>query len=327
MNGSSESARNAEQQTTNDAGGKQVDYDSPLPQLLAAIDAVWSHVKEVVTAAQSQRLAAYALWLLQKIAGAIIAWSNAPDRTPHPRQLDKLDRQVIERSVAQGLVRTRKRRRLEEHAPSHASVGYHLGGVIHDGDGWAPAPAITEKSEHAELLSGLDNLHRFAREMASQSPERAMTVVREYGRVVAFILGSTKTFPGSEGNILRASHSALRNWDILKDPRAPAPGFQLPCKSAPIFDVHSVLDTGELQISLVTHLVGTGMYDRFVDELRQKTQGNETLFDEVMEALAFAKGSFVGSSDTAELRVSFLEPKSAARCMGRSPEGTQRDTE
>jgi hypothetical protein len=168
---------------------------------------------------------------------------------------------------------------------------------------------ITEDSDHAELLRGLDNLHRFARSFAAQEPERAMAAIREHARVIAVLLGATRTkLHDGSGNILRASHSTLRHWDVLKMPRSPAPGLQLPCPSAPLFDLHSILDTGELQSSLIMQWIGEGTYDAYVERLRELTAGDQIMFDRAMEVLAFAKVTHETNATGASWSVDDLKP-------------------
>jgi len=99
MNGSGESARKSSesigkstQQTTEPQESKGIGYDSPLEVLVAAIDAVSAHIKEVVSDAHSQRLAAFALWLLQRAERGVQAYTDEPDRAPNQRQLEKRER-------------------------------------------------------------------------------------------------------------------------------------------------------------------------------------------------------------------------------------------
>ena len=301
MNGLDEGARKQEHQATNPAQSKEIGYDSPLPQLLAGIDAVCREIKQIVENACSQRLASYGLWGLTKIADGLRIWRDSPDHAPHPRRLDRLCAEEEQQQPTR--ISLRKRRRHRQLAPTNPNVVYHLGGSRHHGDTWSPAPAITDTSDHAELLRGLENLHDFLRSMASSNPDRAKTIVREYGRAVASTLGATRILSEAPGSMLGASHKALRNWDILKVPRAPAPGLQLPCPSVPIFDVHSVLDTGELQTSLVSMWIADGTYDERVARLRQLADGDSAMFDECMEAIAFAKALPVDCRSDAQTEV------------------------
>ena len=301
MNRSGESARKSTesigkstQQTTEPQESKGVGYDSPLEVLVAAIDAVVTQIRDTVTGTRSQRHAAFALWTLQTVADAVNAWADSPDHAHHPRKLERIREDVAKRAVADGLHRTRKRRRSKELAPSDPDVLLILGGSIRDGDTWSPAPAVTEKSGHKEHLRGVNNLHRFLCTLATNNPERAKTVLREYARVVATVLGATQIeWSDGEGNVMRGSQQALRNWDVLKTPRTPAPGLLLPCKAAPIFDVHSVLDTGELQISLIAHHIAAGTYDDFVQGLQSFAEQHAIPFQKAYETFAFAKISLV----------------------------------
>lgn len=370
INGSGKYATRAEHQTTNEEKSKQVDYDSPFPQVYAGVEAVCAQIKEIVEKTGSQRLAISTLRVLQKIAEGLEVWRHSPEYAPHPKVFDRIDAEVEARGKSIRLPRRGERRRLEQYAPESDQVRCHLGGALPNGDTWSPAPSITENSDHAELLRGLDNLHTFVqwytgkkvdraktavreygrvvavlhgmgdtpspatsitedtdhaellrgldelhtlvRSLAAKKLQRAKTAVREYGRVIALLLGATSDL-NTDGspNVLVVSSDQIRRWDILKTPRAPAPGFQLPCKSVPMCDLHSILDTGQLQISLVTALVGEGIWDQVVESLRQKTAGDEAKFNQEMENLAFAKIQLVEGADQEGTRIFHYQPPSA----------------
>jgi hypothetical protein len=254
-----------------------VTYDSPLPQLLAAIDAVAADTRAIVANTGSQRFAAYSLWsfllIRDGITNALALYPN-PDDAPHPKDLADLEKRVEAQVAARArAIELKKPRRPPK---TEAATIFQLGA-------YPPAETITEQSSTLELLRGLNNLHRFICSHVRQRHDAAKTAVREYTRLIAILLGAAR--PGPFG----ASRGELRHWDVLAPSRTPAPGLQLPVPSAPMIDVHNILDTGELAFSFFTVAIGEGCYEGIVEHLREATNGDEALFRKYMDALAYAK--------------------------------------
>jgi hypothetical protein len=268
---------NAANSTVNSETYDGVTYDSPLPQLLAAIDAVAADTRAIVANTGSQRFAAYSLWsfllIRDGITNALALYPN-PDDAPHPKDLADLEKRVEAQVAARArAIELKKPRRPPK---TEAATIFQLGA-------YPPAETITEQSSTPELLRGLNNLHRFICSHVRQRHDAAKTAVREYARLIAILLGATRPGPFS------ASRRELRHWDVLAPSRTAAPGFQLPVSSAPIIDVHNILDTGQLAFSFTTMAVGQGSYDGIVEYLREVTNGDEALFRQWMDALAYAK--------------------------------------
>lgn len=273
-----------------------ITYDSALPEVMSAIDGVCAEMRSLVAEKDSQRFASYALWLMLLIRHGLdtaLIEHDGPENVPHPRELAGLENMAEPQSASEmPVLEIREARRPRK---TEAAAQFHLGGVVSSGATYKAAGAITEQSETAELVRGLDNLHEFVRGYVTAKHHAAKAAVREYARIVALLLGVTE-----RRGILGASRRALRHWDVLAMPRSPAPGLQLPVASAPLVDIHALLDSGQLCVSFATMAAGENIpYEQLLEQLRKSCNGNEAVYQQCVDVLAYTK-VMVGSVTAAD---------------------------